>query len=100
MASSTAAEWHQEGGWIIQVPKPGSAVDRILNRECEGNGLIAAFKEDPVVSFGSFSIDFNDDLWDFTEITDANVPKCQLKISFANIPMKDHLKLYVLSQTL
>lgn len=100
MASSTAAARLQKGGRIIQLPKPDSAVDRLLNRECEGDELIAAFKEDPVVSFGGFDIDFNDDIWDFTEITDANVSKCQLRISFAAAPMKDHLKIYVLSQTL
>lgn len=100
MARGIATENHQKVDQIIQIPRIGSPVDRILNRECDGDALIAGLKEDPVVNFRGFSINFNDDLWDFTRITDTNVNKCLLKISFADNSMKDIFKLYFLIQTI
>ena len=100
MADSAAVASRAEEGKIVQGPRPGSPVDRILNRDCEGDELVAALKAEPTVSFGDLSIDFNDDLWDFTGITDANVPKHRLKIGFSDTPMKDAIKLYALTRTL
>lgn len=100
MASSNAAESREEEGKVVPGPRPGSPADKILNRECEGDELIASLKADPVVSFGNLAIDFNSDFWDFTEITSANINESLLKISFSDGPLKEMLKLYVLTQTL
>ncbi|MGN0038633.1 MAG: hypothetical protein ACI36Y_05840, partial [Coriobacteriales bacterium] len=100
MADSAAAASRAEEGKVVQGPRPGSPVDRILNGDCEGDELVAALKAEPTVCFGEIGIDFSDDLWDFTGITDANIPKHTLKIGFSDTPMKDAIKLYVLTRTL
>lgn len=102
MISSAAAKAQpKEGYWLFLrnlVKTP--VVRKVESRDFVGNEMIAELKKTPVFDFGSFSIDFNSDTWDFSHATSLNIPSYKLIFRFESSPMKDEAKLFAITSIL
>ena len=67
--------------------------------ECRSKGaeIVASFKREPMIEFGSFSIDFNSRTWDLSAVTELNVPRRSLVIAFRDTPLDEAAKVYLLN---
>lgn len=98
MAGSSAAPSSNAGYWsFLDGLVETEPVREVRLMRSKGDALIAGLRRCPVVGFGSFEINFNDDLWDFTGVTDLNIKSSYLKLRFERGPMAEEIKLYAIT---
>ncbi len=98
MTASAAHEAQNQGYWsFLNALSESEPVRQILLRRCEGEALIAGLHRSPIIDFGSFEVDFEADLWDFSGITALNIDPSSLRLPFAPGPLADELKLYAIT---
>ena len=96
MARASAAAVAETWAFLPE-PSAEPTIDRLRSATTEGARLLSEIKRSPVFRFNGFSVDFSDDEWDFSGVTDLNVTPSRLRVRFHGDAVDDELKLYLMS---